>query len=160
MNLSRCGSTSGSVETFHRSSGSLLYSPGSSDRDTGHPLRKSVLLLDDDPSVRRDLGELFRLSGFAVTSFSTAREFLAYQRPPDAPACLVLDVILPDANGIDLQRHLAKTDPELPVVLITGHMDDALRQRALGSGAFAFLAKPLEWPALRDEIRQAFAWIS
>ena len=54
----------------------------------------------------------------------------------------MLDVILPDANGIDLQRHLAKTDPDLPIVLITGHMDDALRERALGSGAFAFLAKP------------------
>jgi FixJ family two-component response regulator len=158
MNLSRCGSTSGSVGTFHRSSGSL-YSPGSSDRDTGKPPRKSVLLLDDDPSVRRDLGELFRLSGFDVKSFSTAREFLAYRRS-DAPACLVLDVVLPDANGLDVQRHLAKTDPELPIVLITGHMDDALRERALGSGAFAFLAKPLEWPALRDEIRQAFAWIS
>ncbi|HTG36559.1 MAG TPA: response regulator [Thermoanaerobaculia bacterium] len=159
MNVSRCGSTSGSVGTYHRSSGSLLYSPGSSDRDTGNAPRKSVLLLDDDPSVRRDLGELFRLSGFDVKSFSTAREFLAYRRS-DAPACLVLDVVLPDANGIDLQRHLAKTDPELPIVLITGHMDDALRERALGSGAFAFLAKPLEWPALRDEIRQAFAWTS
>ena len=109
--------------------------------------------------MRRDLGELFRLAGFAVKSFSTAREFWP-TRPPDGPACLVLDVMLPDANGLDLQRHLAKTDPELPVVLITGHMDDALRERALGSGAFAFLAKPLEWSALRDEIRQAFAWIS
>jgi FixJ family two-component response regulator len=72
----------------------------------------------------------------------------------------VLDVMLPDANGLDVQRHLAKTDPDLPVVLITGHMDDGLRARALGSGAFAFLAKPLEWQALRKEIQQAFAWIS
>jgi FixJ family two-component response regulator len=159
MNPMRCGSNPGSTGTFYRPSGSPLYSPGSSDRETGKPLRRSVLLLDDDPSVRRDLGELFRMTGFAVKSFSTAREFLSYRRP-EGPACLVLDVVLPDANGLDLQRHLAKTDPDLPVVLITGHMDDALRERALGSGAFAFLAKPLEWPALRDEIRQAFAWIS
>lgn len=159
MEHPHCGSTSGSVGTFHRPSGSLVYSPGPSDRDTGLPPRRSVLLLDDDPSVRRDLGELFRLAGYAVRSFSTARELLAYRRP-EGPACLVLDVMLPDANGLDVQRHLAKTDPDLPVVLITGHMDDSLRERALGSGAFAFLAKPLEWSALRREIQQAFAWIS
>jgi FixJ family two-component response regulator len=154
-----CGSIPEPAGTLHRTGGSRLYSPGSSDRDLGQPSRRSVLLLDDDPSVRRDLGELFRLAGFAVRSFSTVRELLAYRRP-EGPACLVLDVVLPDGNGLDLQRHLAKTDPDLPVVLITGHMDDALRERALGSGAFAFLAKPLDWAALRDEIRQAFAWIT
>jgi FixJ family two-component response regulator len=159
MKLSHCESTPGTTGTFHRPSGSRLYSPGSSDREIGNPVRKSILLLDDDPSVRRDLGELFRMSGFAVKSFSTARELLSYHRP-EGPACLVLDVMLPDGNGLDVQRHLAKTDPDLPVVLITGHMNDALRERALGSGAFAFLAKPLEWSALRNEIRQAFAWIS
>jgi FixJ family two-component response regulator len=153
------GSASGPVGTFHRPSGSLVYSPGSSDRGLGEPARRSVLLLDDDPSVRRDLGELFRLAGYAVRPFATARELMAYRRP-EGPACLVLDVMLPDANGLDVQRHLAKTDPDLPVVLITGHMDDTLRERALGSGAFAFLAKPLEWSALRKEIQQAFAWIS
>ncbi|HEY3566620.1 MAG TPA: response regulator [Thermoanaerobaculia bacterium] len=159
MECSYFGSASGSVGTFHRPNGSLIYSPGPSDREKGLPPRRSVLLLDDDPSVRRDLGELFRLAGYAVRSFSTARELLGYRRP-EGPACLVLDVMLPDANGLDLQQHLAKTDPDLPVVLITGHMDDALRERALGSGAFAFLAKPLEWSALRREIQQAFAWIS
>jgi len=159
MEHPHCGSTSGSVETFHRPTGSLVYSPGPSDRDLGAPARRSILLLDDDPSVRRDLRELFRLAGYAVRSFSTARELLAYRRP-EGPACLVLDVMLPDANGLDVQRHIAKTDPDLPVVLITGHMDDSLRERALGSGAFAFFAKPLEWSALRREIQQAFALIS
>lgn len=153
------GSVSGTVDTFRPTGGSLLYSPGSSDRETGNPPRKTVLLLDDDPSVRRDLGELFRLAGFAVTAFATAREFLHYRRP-EGPACLVLDVMLPDGNGLDLQRHLAKTDPNLPVVLITGHLDDALRERALGSGAFALLAKPLDWASLKNEIRQALAWVS
>jgi FixJ family two-component response regulator len=159
MNGLHCGSVPGTVGTFHRTGGSRLYSPGSSDRETGNPPRKSVLLLDDDPSVRRDLGELFRLSGFSVTSFATAGEFLRYRRPA-GPACLVLDVMLPDGNGLDLQRHLAKTDPLLPVVLITGHLDDALRERALGSGAFALLAKPLDWSSLKNEIRQALAWVS
>lgn len=154
-----CGSTPEPVGTFHRPNGSLVYSPDPSDREVRLPARRSVLLLDDDPSVRRDLGELFRLVGYAVRSFATARELLAYRRP-EGPACLVLDVMLPDGNGLDVQRHLAKTDPDLPVVLITGHMDDALRKRALGSGAFAFLAKPLDWSALRWEIQQAFAWIS
>jgi FixJ family two-component response regulator len=153
------GSVPGTVGTFHRTGDSFLYSPGSSDREIGNSPRKSVLLLDDDPSVRRDLGELFRLSGFSVTSFATAKEFLRYKRP-EGPACLVLDVILPDGNGLDLQRHLATTDPDLPVVLITGHLDDALRERALGSGAFALLAKPLDWTSLRNEIGQALAWVS
>jgi FixJ family two-component response regulator len=159
MKFLRCGSIPGPVGTLRRPSGSPLYSSGPADRETGKAPRRCVLLLDDDPSVRRDLGELFRLAGFAVKTFATARELLAYHRP-EGPACLVLDVMLPDANGLDVQRHLAKTDPDLPIVLITGHMDDDLRARALGSGAFAFLAKPLEWSALRDEIRQAFAWIS
>src|ERR1700709_2059712 len=115
-----------------------------SDRETGKPPRRCILLLDDDPSVRRDLGELFRLAGFEVRSFATIRELLAYHRP-DGPACLVLDIVLPDGDGLDLQKHLAEADPDLPVVLITGHMDDRLRKRALGCGAFAFLAKPPDW---------------
>ncbi len=158
MKYLHSGSISGPVGAYHRPGRAWDLSQGSSDRETGLPQRHSVLLLDDDPSVRRDLGELFRLAGFAVRSFATARELLAYRRPA-GPACLVLDVMLPDGNGLDLQRHLARTDPELPVVLISGHMDDALRERALGSGAFAFLAKPLEWSALRREIQQAFAWV-
>lgn len=159
MKATHCGSVPGTVGTFHRTGDSLLYSPGPSDRETGKAPRKSVLLLDDDPSVRRDLGELFRLAGFSVTAFATAKEFLRYRRP-EGPACLVLDVMLPDGNGLDLQKHLARTDPNLPVVLITGHLDDALRERALGSGAFALLAKPLDWTSLKAEIRQALAWVS
>jgi FixJ family two-component response regulator len=131
----------------------------SSDRDTRKPVRKHVLLLDDDPSVRRDLGILLLDAGFAVRSFATARELLAYHRP-EGPACLLLDIFLPDADGLDLQRQLAATSPDLPVVLITGHLDDGLRERALGSGAFALLAKPLDWSSLLSEIRQALAWVS
>jgi FixJ family two-component response regulator len=131
----------------------------SSDRDTRKPVRRFVLLLDDDPSVRRDLGILLLDAGFAVRSFATARELLAYQRP-EGPACLLLDIFLPDADGLDLQRQLAATSPDLPVVLITGHLDDGLRERALGSGAFALLAKPLDGSSLLTEIRQALAWVS
>jgi FixJ family two-component response regulator len=158
MKSTHGGSVPGTRGSFDRA-GVLVPSSGSSDRETGNPPRKSILLVDDDPSVRRDLGELFRLAGYSVTAFATAGELLRYRRPA-GPACLVLDIMLPDANGLDLQRHLAKTDPVLPVVLITGHLDDALRERALGSGAFALLAKPLDWTSLRDEIRQALAWVS
>src|SRR5262245_48400578 len=138
MEHSLYGSAPGSVETFHRPNGSPVYSPGASGWDLGLLPRQSILLLDDDPAVRRDLGELFRLAGYAVRPFATAGELLAYRRP-EGPACLVLDVMLPDANGLDVQRYLAATDPDLPVVLITGYMDDTLRKRALGCGAFAFL---------------------
>lgn len=159
MKFTQSESIPGSVTTPRRSGGPRLSPSRASDRETGKPARRSILLLDDDPSVRRDLGELFRLAGFEVRSFATIRELLAYHRP-DGPACLVLDVVLPDGDGLDLQRHLAKADPELPVVLITGHMDDRLRERALGCGAFAFLAKPLDWTALRDEIWNALTWVS
>src|SRR5262245_26876827 len=118
----RSASASGPAGAFHRPSGSPVYSPGSSGWDLELSARRSILLLDDDPAVRRDLGELLRLAGYAVRPFATARELLAYRRP-EGPACLVLDVMLPDANGLDVQQHLAKTDPDLPVVLITGYMD-------------------------------------
>jgi FixJ family two-component response regulator len=116
--------------------------------------RPVVLILDDDVSIRRSMGRLFRSVRLEVEVFASAGELMAYQRPP-RPACLVLDLYLPDMNGIDLLGQLATTDPELPVVVITGHVDESLRQRALSAGAIAFLTKPYDEQALLDAIQAA-----
>lgn len=120
----------------------------------GEDVRPVVLILDDDVSIRRSMGRLFRSVRLEVEGFASAGELLAYQRPA-RPACLVLDLYLPDVNGLDLLGQLAITDPELPVVVITGHVDESLRQRALRAGATAFLTKPYDEQALLDAIQAA-----
>jgi FixJ family two-component response regulator len=101
-----------------------------------------VLVVDDDLSVRRALSRLLRAEGYDVCAFATAGEFLAYPRP-SGPACLVLDMRLPDMSGLELQRRLAAMAPGLPVVVISGHADAAMREEALvAANGLAFLAKP------------------
>ena len=117
-------------------------------------VRPVVLILDDDVSIRRSMGRLFRSVGLEVEVFASAGELLKYQRPSRL-ACLVLDLYLPDMNGIDLLGRLAVTDPELPVVVITGHVDESLQQRSLRAGATAFLTKPYDEQALLDAIQAA-----
>lgn len=113
-----------------------------------------VLILDDDISIRRSMGRLFRSVHLEVETFASAGELLAYQRQA-RPACLVLDLYLPDINGLDVLARLATTDPELPVVVITGHVDESLRQRSLRAGATAFLTKPYDEQALLETIQSA-----
>jgi FixJ family two-component response regulator len=115
-----------------------------------------VLVVDDDLSVRRALSRLLRAEGYEVSTFATAREFLAYPWP-SRPACLVLDVRLPDMNGLELQRRLAASAPDLPVVIISGHADAAMRQEALEANGVAFLAKPFGDEALLNAISDALA---
>jgi RNA polymerase sigma factor (sigma-70 family) len=112
-----------------------------------------VFVVDDDASMREAIESLLRSAGLAVRSFSSALEFLA--RPPhDAPACLVLDVRLPGASGLDLQRELAERDP-LPIVFITGHGDIRTSVRAMKAGAVEFLPKPFRDEDLLEAIKQA-----
>ncbi len=113
-----------------------------------------VYILDDDPSVRRSLERLARSAGFEAWGFATAAEFLAAQRER-RPACLVLDLRLPDMHGLDVQRQLTRMDPSLRVVVLTGHGDDRARREALAGGAVAFLSKPCDDEELLDAIRQA-----
>lgn len=117
-------------------------------------VRPVVLILDDDVSIRRSMGRLFRSVHLEVEVFAFAGELLGYQRSA-RPACLVLDIYLPDVNGLDLLEQLATTDPELPVVVITGHVDESLRQQALRAGATAFLTKPYDEQTLLDAIQGA-----
>lgn len=113
-----------------------------------------VYVVDDDPSIRRSLERLFRSVGHECVSFSSAIEFLRSERR-DVPACLVLDVRLPGASGLDLQRQMAEAKVSIPIVFLTGHGDVPLSVRAMKAGAVDFLTKPFHEQELLDAVRRA-----
>jgi FixJ family two-component response regulator len=110
-----------------------------------------VFVVDDDPSVREALDSLIRSIKLDVLTFSTAAEFLHFKRP-DVPACLVLDVRLPELNGLDFQHELANSNIVLPIVFISAHGDIRMSVRAIKAGAIDFLAKPFSHQDLIDAI--------
>lgn len=111
-----------------------------------------VYVIDDDPSIRDTLEDLFHSVGLEVRVFASTQEFLAGSRP-DAPACLVLDVRLPGQSGLDFQRGLAASGIDLPVVFITGHGDVPMAVQAMKAGAIEFLTKPFRDQDLLDAIQ-------
>src|SRR5262245_49370252 len=98
--------------------------------DTENPM---VFVVDDDRSIRNSLENLLRSAGLTVQTCASAPEFLTTERP-QAPSCLVLDVRLPGASGLDLQEELAKAGAPLPIVFITGHGDIPTTVRAMKAG--------------------------
>ena len=117
----------------------------------------TVLVVDDDASIRDSLSCLFRSVGLHVQTFASAPEFLA-RRHPDGPSCLVLDVELPGLSGLDLQQELIKGDVRIPIVFMTGHGDIPMTVRAMKAGAVEFLTKPCRDEDLLDAIEQAMRW--
>jgi FixJ family two-component response regulator len=113
-----------------------------------------IFVVDDDVSFRNSLSRLISSVGFAVEAFPSARAFLEVPRPA-VPGCLVLDVRLPGLSGLDLQRELAATDAELPIIFMTGHGDIPMSVRAMKAGAVEFLTKPFREQELLDAIRSA-----
>jgi FixJ family two-component response regulator len=113
-----------------------------------------VFVVDDDESVRDSLRSLIRSAGLSVETFGSAQQFLDSARS-DEPSCLVLDVRLPGLNGLDLQRRLAATNIETPIIFITGHGDIPMSVRAMKAGAVEFLTKPFRDEDLLDAIHQA-----
>ena len=111
-----------------------------------------VFAVDDDGSMREALSRLFRSIGMRARMFSSAEEFLRFERP-DAPACLVLDVRLPGLSGLELQRELAEA--AMPIIFITGHGDIPISVQAMKAGAVEFLTKPFRDQVLLDAIQQA-----
>ena len=118
------------------------------------PDRSLVYVVDDDASVRDALDSLIRSIGLRVETFCSGREFLR-RSPHQGPACLVLDVRLPDRSGLDLQRELAAGGCTLPIIFITGHGDIPMSVRAMKAGAIEFLTKPFRDQDLLDAIHQA-----
>jgi FixJ family two-component response regulator len=118
--------------------------------------RGTVYIVDDDPSVQRALQRLARSAGLTSRVFGTGAEFLAATHGP-RPACVVLDLRLPDMHGLEVQRKLAHTDPDVRVIVLTGYGDELTRREALLGHAVAFLSKPVDEQVLLDAIRWAFA---
>lgn len=115
-----------------------------------------VFVVDDDESVREALASLVRSADLRVEVFESAQAFL--RRPPvDAPSCLVLDVRLEGASGLDLQRRLTELNTEIPIVFITGHGDVPTSVTAMKAGAVEFLLKPLADVDVLEAIGRAIA---
>jgi FixJ family two-component response regulator len=113
-----------------------------------------VFIVDDDVSVRESLELLVSSSGWQPETFVSAREFLA-RPPPLAPSCLILDVNLPDLNGLDLQKRVASDRIDMPIIFVTGYGDVPMTVRAMKAGAVEFLTKPFSDDVLLSAIRQA-----
>jgi FixJ family two-component response regulator len=115
-----------------------------------------VFVVDDELPVREALSSLIRSEGLRVETFASAREFLD-QHEINAPACLVLDVRLPDFNGLALQNALTVAANCIPIIFITGHGDIPTTVRAIKAGATEFLTKPFRDEDLLAAIHQALA---
>jgi len=111
-----------------------------------------VFVIDDDKLVRDSVTDLLRSVGLGAQSFGSAQEFLQSKRP-DAPGCIVLDVRLPGASGLEFQRMLAESSIHLPVIFISGYGNIPMSVRAMRSGAIEFLTKPLQEQELLDAVQ-------
>src|SRR5580704_1823409 len=96
-----------------------------------------VFVIDDDPAIREAVKRLMSSVGMRVETFGSTSEFLAAKRP-EAPACLVLDVRLPDVSGLEFQRELTDANIQIPIIFITGHGDIPMSVRAMKAGAVEF----------------------
>jgi len=115
-----------------------------------------VYVVDDDDAIREALSGLLRSVDLAMVGFGSPREFIGYARA-DAPSCLVLDVRLPGASGLEFQRELTAANENIPIIFITGHGDIPMSVRAMKAGAVEFLTKPFRDQDLLDAIQSALA---
>jgi FixJ family two-component response regulator len=113
-----------------------------------------VFIVDDDISVRDSLELLVRAAGWQPKLFASAQEFLSHPRAL-VPSCLVLDVNLPDLNGLDLQKRIAGDRIDMPIIFITGYGDVPMTVRAMKAGAVEFLTKPFSDEVLLNAICNA-----
>lgn len=116
--------------------------------------RLQIAIVDDEESVRVALGRMLRWAGLDAVTFSSGAEFLASATQPD---CVVLDLHMPRMSGFEVQARLSANPVPAPVVVITGHDTPENRQRALQTGAKAYLLKPVDAQALLDAIEAAAA---
>jgi FixJ family two-component response regulator len=110
-----------------------------------------IAVVDDDPAVLKALSRLLRSHAFRARTYGSGQEFLA-ALPAGLPDCLIIDLQMPEMNGLELQQHLVSNGIKIPTILITAHFDVALRDQA---GLIASLRKPLQEKALFDAIDKA-----
>ena len=116
----------------------------------------TVFVVDDDISVRESLEALIRYEGWRPEIFASAQEFLLHTWV-HGPSCLILDVNLPDLNGLDLQMRIAVEKVDLPIIFVTGYGDVPMTVRAMKAGAVEFLTKPFKDDVLLAAVRNAIA---
>jgi FixJ family two-component response regulator len=115
-----------------------------------------VFVVDDDPAVLRALERLLRSSGFETQAFSSPRLFLD-NATCDGPACVILDVRMPELNGLDVQELLARKSPSVPIIFLSGATDVPATVRAMRCGAIDFLLKPVDEAQLLAAVTRALA---
>ena len=113
-----------------------------------------VFVVDDDVSVRESLEVMIDFAGLRAETYACAQDFLGRARAM-VPNCLVLDVMLPDLSGLDLQNLIASKHTDTPIIFITSHGDVATTVRAMKAGAIEFLTKPFDDQVMLDAIRHA-----
>ena len=114
----------------------------------------TVFVVDDDISMREALQAVIFAAGWDVVTFGSATAFLLHSPSPD-PSCLVLDVSLPDLNGLDLQARIAGNRAEMPIIFITGYGNVPMTVRAMKAGAVEFLTKPFGDDAILQAVASA-----
>jgi two-component system, LuxR family, response regulator FixJ len=115
-----------------------------------------VCLLDDDPSVLKGLGRLFASADLLAKTFGDPEEFLRYART-HRPVIALIDVHMPQMNGLEVQSQLREVSPSTRVIIFTGKYDPLVRSTALNAGATAFLTKPFDDEELLTAVRLALA---
>ena len=110
-----------------------------------------VFIVDDDPSMRKALTNLFRSVGLRAEVFGSAREWLE-SKLPEVASCLVLDIRLPGLSGLDFQAELVKANIQIPIIFMTGHGDIPMTVKAMKAGAIDFLTKPFRDQDMLDAV--------
>lgn len=113
-----------------------------------------MFIVDDDAQTLRAFARILRVEGFAVDTFPTASEFLKHT-PIDAPSCLILDLRLPEIDGLQLQQLMRDAHVDMPIIFVSGYGDVRSTASAMRSGAVDFLEKPVEDSRLLDAVARA-----
>ena len=117
--------------------------------------RRLVAIVDDDMSVRTAIASLLKANGIEVEGFSSARAFLSSAQMRET-GCVTLDLRMPGMDGLELQRHLAGTDPQIQIVFVTAYRTAEIHEEAMRAGAIAVVSKPFSEEELVSAIRLAF----
>ena len=114
----------------------------------------TAFLIDDDPGVLKALSRIVRTAGYETVSYSSAQEFLR-EHDPSTPGCAILDLTMPELDGLELQQHLAQAGAERPIIFLSGQADIPASVQAMKAGAVDFLVKPVDREKLLSAIEQA-----
>ena len=116
--------------------------------------RSLLSVVDDDEMLRESLPELLREFGFAARAFSSGQEFLSSNYVEET-RCLILDVVMPEMSGLDLQQELKRRGKAIPIIFISGQKDEDIRKQAFRQGAVRFLYKPFSDSDLLEAVNAA-----